>query len=199
MAAFFAPYEICRWFETCRKGSVTNMATTKHSSTRPDDQGRVRRVLVIDDNSAIHQVFRKLLCPQRTTNELDTLDEKIFGTPSAPRQPTQEFVVDAVSQGREGLEAIEQSARLGRPYQLTFVDMQMPPGWDGVETLEKIWAVCPDIEAVICSAHSDYSWHEVIRRLKRPGLRLLIKPFATKDVLEYAWSLTSRWLANHGS
>jgi CheY-like chemotaxis protein len=105
--------------------------------------------------------------------------------------------VDAASQGQEGLDAVLRMQRLGRPYALTFVDMRMPPGWDGIETLEKIWAVQPDIEAVICSAYSEYSWQDVIKRLNRPGLRLLSKPFASKDVLEFAWSLTSRWLARH--
>jgi CheY-like chemotaxis protein len=156
-----------------------------------------RRILVIDDNVAIHRDFRKILCPETISAELDNLDEAIFGPKSKPPPRTSEFVLDAVSQGQEGLEAVRRVLKLGRPYALTFVDMRMPPGWDGVETLEHIWAVCPDIEAVICSAYSDYSWHDVIRKLKRPGLRLLRKPFASKDVLELAWTLTSRWLAAH--
>jgi len=160
------------------------------------DPGK-RRILVIDDNVAIHRDFRKILCPETISAELDDLDQAIFGPKSKPPPPKSEFVVDTVSQGQEGYEAVRRTLKVGRPYALTFVDMRMPPGWDGVETLEHIWAVCPDIEAVICSAYSDYSWHDVIGRLKRPGLRLLSKPFASKDVLELAWTLTSRWLAAH--
>jgi YesN/AraC family two-component response regulator len=70
----------------------------------------------------------------------------------------------------------------------------MPPGWDGVETIVRMLEKDPDLEVVICSAYSDYSWHEVIRRVNRPGLRLLKKPFESKDVLDLAWSLTTRWL-----
>ncbi len=156
-----------------------------------------RRILVIDDNVAIHGDFRKILCPDPKSKDLDVLDEAIFGPRTRPPPPKSEFVVDAVTQGQEGLEAVRRMLKLGRPYALLFVDMRMPPGWDGIETLERIWMVSPDVEAVICSAYSDYSWHEVIRRLKRPGLRLLSKPFASKDVLEFAWTLTSRWLAAH--
>jgi CheY-like chemotaxis protein len=157
-----------------------------------------RRILVIDDNIAIHRDFRKILCPETLSVELDDLDEAIFGAKAKPPHPLKsEFVVDAASQGQEGYEAVRRMLKLGRPYALLFVDMRMPPGWDGIETLEHIWTVCPDVEAVICSAYSDYSWHEVIRRLKRPGLRLLTKPFASKDVLEFAWTLTSRWLTAH--
>jgi CheY-like chemotaxis protein len=160
------------------------------------DRGQ-RRILIIDDNVAIHRDFRKILCPEPKPRDLDDLDEAIFGVKPQSSPSKAEFIVDAVSQGQEGLEVVRRMARLGRPYALAFVDMRMPPGWDGIETLEHIWAVAPDMEAVICSAYSEYSWHDVIRRLKRPGLRLLSKPFASKDVLEFAWSLTSRWLSTH--
>jgi CheY-like chemotaxis protein len=165
----------------------------------PIGDNRQRRILVIDDNAAIHQDFRKILCPEPTAPALDALEEAVLGARSSSMPLASPFVVDAVLQGQEGFETVRRMHKLGRPYALTFVDMRMPPGWDGIETLEQIWAVCPDIEAVICSAYSEYSWHEVIRRLKRPGLRLLGKPFASKDVLEFAWSLTTRWLATHNA
>jgi CheY-like chemotaxis protein len=161
-------------------------------SVPPPSKDSERRILVIDDNTAIHRDFRKILCPPPSTHGLAELDEALFGTKPDPDPRKSQFVVDAVGQGREGLEAIRHMQKMGRPYALAFVDMRMPPGWDGVETLEHIWFECPKIEAVICSAYSDYSWHEVIRRLQRPGLRLLSKPFASRDVLEFAWSLTAR-------
>jgi CheY-like chemotaxis protein len=161
------------------------------STTRPSE----RRILVIDDNVAIHRDFRKLLSPEGEEGQLDQIEEVLFGSIAPPPSKALPFVVDSVTQGKEGLEAVRRMRKLGRPYALMFVDMRMPPGWDGVETLERIWYESPDIEGVICSAYSDYSWHDMIRRLKRPGLRLLNKPFASKDLLEFAWSLTSRWLA----
>jgi DNA-binding NtrC family response regulator len=106
--------------------------------------------------------------------------------------------VDFASQGREGFEAVRRMLKVKTPYALAFVDMRMPPGWDGIETSARIWEADPAIQIVICSAYSDYSWHEVVRRLNRPGLRLLQKPFDTKDVLDLAWSLTTKWL-NHDS
>jgi CheY-like chemotaxis protein len=157
-----------------------------------------RRILVIDDNVDIHRDFRKLLCPEREEEELDELEGAIFGSKAPPPAPrVLPFIVDSAMQGKEGLEAVRRMRKLGRPYALMFVDMRMPPGWDGVETLERIWSESPDVEAVICSAYSDYSWNEIIRRLQRPGLRLLSKPFTSKDLLEFAWSLTSRWLSLH--
>ncbi len=157
-----------------------------------------RRIIVIDDNPAIVNDFRKLLCPDPpggapASRHLDELDAAIFGGPRS-EPPRDGFVVDGASQGQEGYEQIRRMRYAGRPYALAFVDMRMPPGWDGIETLERVWADSPDVEAVICSAYSDYSWHEVIRRLNRPALRLLSKPFESKDVLDLAWTLTNRWL-----
>ncbi|WP_437668685.1 response regulator transcription factor [Sorangium sp. So ce131] len=159
----------------------------------PTRGGEIRRVLVIDDTPSIHRDIQKLLCPDfGASAALDELDAAIFGAQES--RPRSTFQVDGACQGQEGLEKVRRMQRSGRPYALMFVDMRMPPGWDGVETIERIWAEYPDIEAVICSAYSDYSWHDVIRRLKRPELRLLSKPFESKDVLELAWSLTARWL-----
>ena len=74
---------------------------------------------------------------------------------------------------------------------MAFVDMRMP-GWDGIETIQHLWQVQPSLEVAICSAYMDYSWHDVIARLGRPGLRLLQKPWASGEVLAVAQELCSR-------
>src|SRR5580700_8078507 len=106
------------------------LSTPPRASVPPEEEGR-RRILVIDDNVAIHADFRKLLCPAPVAKGLDELDEAIFGAKASPRTAKSEFVVDAASQGQEGLEIVRRMQKLGRPYALTFVDMRMPPGWDG--------------------------------------------------------------------
>ncbi len=157
-----------------------------------------RRILVVDDNTAIHQDFRKVLCPLPADPSLGTLENALFGEGNPPsasfRDPTLEYLVDTATQGQIGLNMVVRARERGRPYALAFVDMKMPPGWDGVETIKYMIEKDPDLEVVICSAYSDYSWHDVIRRLNRTGLRLLKKPFDSKDVLDLAWSLTSKWL-----
>ena len=41
-----------------------------------------------------------------------------------------------------------------RPYAMAFVDVRMPPGWDGIETIGHLWAVEPDLQIVLCTAYS---------------------------------------------
>ena len=85
----------------------------------------------------------------------------------------------------------------GRPYALAFVDVRMPPGWDGVETIERIWQVDPDLQIVICTAYSDYSWEDMQRRLgQSDSLLVLKKPFDTIEVLQIAHALTRKWELN---
>lgn len=171
--------------------------STPRDMSAASGAGAERRILVIDDSPAICEDFRKILCPSAPApSRLESLEASLFGGPGARSDSTragdQEFRVDTASQGSLGLEAVRRMLRQRTPYALAFVDMRMPPGWDGIETSAHLWDADPAIQIVICSAYSDYSWHEVVRHLKRPDLRLLQKPFTSKDVLTLAWSLTSK-------
>ena len=157
------------------------------------DPNQNHRILVIDDNKAIHQDFRKILCPPKAApNGMAEAEAALFGDePAALNLP--EFQIDSAFQGEEGLALIEKSLAEGRPYAMAFVDVRMPPGWDGVETTAKIWQKYPDLQVVICTAYSDYSWEEM---LNKPGssyrLVLLKKPFDNIEVLQLAISLTEK-------
>jgi diguanylate cyclase (GGDEF)-like protein len=82
----------------------------------------------------------------------------------------------------------------GQPYAMAFVDMRMPPGWDGLQTIEELWKVDPDVQVVICSAHTDYDWSEVVERLNHSDkLLVLRKPAEPIEVLQCATALTRKW------
>ena len=165
-------------------------------NTPTDRPSRNHRVLVIDDNPAIHTDIRKILCPQTSeaAEALDDLEAAVLGTAPAPRPATASFALDSAHQGREGLELVQQAVARGQPYALAFVDVRMPPGWDGVETTLKLWEVAPDLQIVICTAYSDYSWDEMLARLgSSDRLVILKKPFDTIEVLQLANSLTEKW------
>jgi two-component system sensor histidine kinase/response regulator len=77
---------------------------------------------------------------------------------------------------------------------MAFVDMRMPPGWDGLETIEHLWYVDPDIQIVICTAYSDHPWEDVSRRIgDTDKLLILMKPFNSIEVVQLARSLTKKW------
>ncbi len=154
---------------------------------------QVRRILVIDDNRAIHSDFRKILCPEPDRQAVGEVEAALFGKDAAPSAPAG-FDVESAYQGQEGLEKLRQAIEAGRPFGLAFVDVRMPPGWDGVQTTSELWRLDPDLQIVICTAYSDYSWDEMVRRLgSSDRLVILKKPFDVVEVLQLANALTEKW------
>jgi CheY-like chemotaxis protein len=159
-----------------------------------------RRILVIDDTEAIHQDFRRLLCPERagSRKNLSRLAGALFGPapaapePSAPEPSGPLFTVDSAFQGAEGVARVRQAQQAGQPYALVFLDYRMPPGWNGVETLHHLWREAPSQRVVLCSAHSDYSWEDITRQFGlSPLLTELRKPFDTQQVRRIALALSA--------
>lgn len=153
----------------------------------------VRRIIVIDDNRAIHDDFRKILVDDRRDQAVDALEASLFGDPQ-PGADRRAYEVDFADQGAIGFEKVSDAARRGDPFELAFVDMRMPPGWDGVETIEHLWQVDPDLQVVICTAYSDLSWADITARLgSSDRLLILKKPFDTAEVCQMALALTEKW------
>jgi PAS domain S-box-containing protein len=153
-----------------------------------------RRVLVVDDNRAIHDDFRKILSPATATVvALDATEKALFGH-SKDAIPQTQFEVDSAYQGQEGVLLVKKALEAGLPYAMAFVDVRMPPGWDGVETTRKIWELDPDLQIVLCTAYSDYSWDEMFEKLgHHDGLLILKKPFDVVEAFQLAHALTEKW------
>jgi len=157
-----------------------------------------KRILIVDDNPAIHEDFKKILAPPKNNDELDALESSLFGE-SRARASCEVYEVDSAFQGQEALEMVKKSLQSSNRYALAFVDMRMPPGWDGMETIEKIWQADPDIQIVLCTAYSDYSWDEINNRFGAADrLLILKKPYDTIEVCQLASALSKKWhLARH--
>ena len=155
---------------------------------------RNRRLLVVDDNRAIHDDFRKIL--SSTPAREDALEDAaalLFDAPAAaPKRVA--FEIESAFQGRDALAMVRQAMQDGHPYAMAFLDVRMPPGWDGVETAARIWQECPGLQIVICTAYSDYSWDDMTAKLGNSDqLVILKKPFDAVEVLQLANALTEKW------
>ena len=104
------------------------------------------------------------------------------------------FEVSSALDGAGGVAMAEAALAAGKPVRMAFVDMRMPPGWDGVETIERLWAVDPLVQVVICTAYADHPWEEVMARLDvRDRLLVVKKPFDVIEVSQLARTLTAKW------
>ncbi len=157
------------------------------------DPNMKRRILVIDDNPAIHDDFRKILCADRTSaSKLESTESVLFGAPES-RDGQLEFEIDSAHQGQEGLARVHHAIQEGHPYSLAFVDVRMPPGWDGIEVAPRLWLADPDLQVVICTAYSDYTWEQMFAKLGATDrMFILQKPFDRMEVLQLAHSLTEK-------
>lgn len=156
------------------------------------------RVLVIDDTASIHDDFRRILAPPMVDDGLDALASTFFGDDPAPTAtgPTSRatFELASAHQGRDGVALARAERAAERPFAVAFVDMRMPPGWDGLRTIEALWEADPDVQTVICTAYSDHSWDEITARLGHTDRLLIVrKPFDPMEILQLAHALTAKW------
>jgi len=174
--------------------------------TNSTEKAANRRILVIDDNEAIHADYAKILAlpeASESARKLDELHELIFGGESERRasepRASIAFELTGSLQGQEAVAMASEARERGNPFAMAFVDMRMPPGWDGLKTIEEMWKVDPRVQIVICSAYSDYSWEEIFARLGRTDqLLILKKPFDHAEVYQLAAALTEKWNAAQG-
>ncbi len=155
------------------------------------------RILIVDDNAAIHEDFRKILNPKKLASSaaVDALAQSLFEE-AGPKLDVEDlnFELSHAMQGQEALAKVKQALAESHPYAVAFVDVRMPPGWNGVETVEKFWALDSEIEIVLCTAYSDFTWEEIRQRLRHPDrLLILRKPFDAIEVLQLAYCLTKKW------
>ncbi|KTB67540.1 diguanylate cyclase [Pseudomonas fluorescens] len=151
-----------------------------------------RRILIVDDTASIHQDFRKILCADANGEpSLENLEETLFGTAPKVRQA---FKLDSAYQGEEALDLVNRALTANAPYAMAFIDMRMPPGWDGLQTIEQLWNADPNLQIALCTAYSDYSFEAIEARLKyNDQLLILKKPFDHLEIRQMASALTWKW------
>ncbi len=155
----------------------------------------VRRVLVIDDNPEIHNDIKRILQPTKVSDDLDDLLSDIIGTEKVP--PLQEYPViqiDSAYQGDEGVRLARQARLDERPYSLVYVDMRIPPGFDGLETIKQLQMEDDRLQYVVITAYSDYSWQNISDALiSKENLLVVKKPFESIEIRQAASALIQKW------
>ncbi|QDV88469.1 response regulator [Planctomycetes bacterium TBK1r] len=169
-------------------------ADAMNAGARVADGTENPRIIIIDDNTAIHDDFRKILCDDsQADTELDSLEVSLFGSSSRQTKAARRYDLSSAYQGEEGYRMVCQAIEEGRPFSTAFVDMRMPPGWDGVETIRQLWKADPDLQVLICTAFSDYSWSEIVEQLGNSDqLLILRKPFDAAEVAQIAAAMTKK-------
>ena len=152
---------------------------------------KTTKILVVDDNQAVHEDYRKVLETQQDDELLNEMESMLFGgnSPDRSKTPDFNFQIDSAFQGEEGLELVEKSLVDNSPYAVAFIDMRMPPGWNGIKTAKEIWKIDANLPVVICTAYTDHTWEEIIAELPHIELLLILKkPFDNIELKQMAAS-----------
>ena len=154
-----------------------------------------RRILIVDDSPAIHDDFKKILVRCNPAgNDFESAEASLFGPPEAGGGDELDFELTSALQGEEALATVRTAVKAGRPFAMAFVDVRMPPGWDGIETIVQLWRADPDLQIVLCTAYSDYSWKEMCARIGATDQMVILKkPFDAIEVLQLASALAKKW------
>ena len=160
----------------------------------------IRRILIVDDNISIHEDFQSILLDEKNiaeNNELQEIEKILFGKKQKKSDLTEMKIVyqlDYAFQGEEAIEMVNKACESNLPYSLIFMDVRMPPGIDGIKTIKEIWEKNIDVEIVLCTAYSDYSWNEILDIFgETDHLFIIKKPFNAVEIKQIALTLTTKW------
>jgi putative nucleotidyltransferase with HDIG domain len=138
-------------------------------------------ILIVDDNEIFHSNLKRILIKKDSKNKNFKKIEK-------------KYTIDCALQGIDAIQLVEKSIKKNQQYALAFIDENMPPGIDGLETIKKIWEIDPFIEIVLCSAYLDYSLEEIIDKVGLTDhLLILKKPFESIEVQQITLTLLKKW------
>ena len=136
------------------------------------------RILAVDDDTTILDLYERILCPENSTN---------IPTP---------FNVTSCAQGVDAVDAVKRSLDENSPYALIFLDLNMPPGPDGQWTAEEIHRLDPDINIVMVTGYRSTNIDDVVQNYNfSDKLLYLQKPFHRQEIIQFATALTAKWQA----
>ncbi len=156
------------------------------------------RILIVDDNPAIRDDYQRILSPSDAgEDELSQVEAMLFDEMRQHQMRVRpNFRMAFASQGEEAETLCRAALEQGMPFAVAIVDVRMPPGIDGVETVKRIWKVQSDTQIVLCTAYADYSWREIVEQLGASHrLVVLKKPFDPIEVLQLCQAMCIKWVA----
>ncbi len=155
--------------------------------------GAETRVLTIDDLPSVHAAYRQVL-EAREATELPELEAILKGMETGTSgSVATAFRVDSALSGEDALALTQNALEAGRPYSVVFSDVRMPGGWDGVATVRRLWDTDPNLQVVLCTAYTDYTWEELASALgRRSDFVVLKKPFDPIELRQLAEAMAER-------
>jgi len=138
------------------------------------------RILAVDDEKTILNLYEQILSGQQASTDAS------YDTPV--------FDLTFCRQAEEAVRAMRTSVEEGRPFAVTFLDIHLPPGPDGLYAAEQIRKLDADVGITLVTGHISAELLEVVRRIPPPDkLLFLQKPFSPVEIWQLTFSLCAKW------
>lgn len=153
------------------------------------------RVLIVDDQDEIHVDFQEIFNEKNRKAASDDLADAFLpgsSQNSTPYLPS--FELSHASSGAEAYQIVKDATESNLPFAVAYIDIRMPPGIDGVETIRRIREFEKNIEIVIMTAYTDKPLHEIVTNMELLHKLLYIrKPVAREEIQQITLSLVQKW------
>ena len=154
------------------------------------------RVLIVDDQPEIHDDFTEMLRPQHVPMAEVSELGAAFAAPGdvEPEPFLPSFELLHASTGEELYDIIRRGQEWEQPVAVAYIDIRMPPGIDGIETIRRVRRIDRDVEIVIITAYTDRSLPEIVQDMELVHKLLYIrKPFVHEEIQQLTLCLVGKW------
>lgn len=150
-------------------------------------------ILAVDDESSILKLYKKILSSeQKTGSECKSTAPTDFSS----TKETPFFEITCCSQGNEAIDAVRQSLQQDRSFSVAFIDLNMPPGPDGVWVAEQIQQLDPRMNIVLVTGFLNDDIEDLPQQsIFQDKLLYLQKPFHRQEIIQFVTALSSKWKA----
>ncbi len=116
---------------------------------------RKGRILVMDDEEAVLEVVKEML--------------KLMG-----------YEVQVAKEGREAIRIYKEAMSKGRPFDLVILDLTVPLGMGGKDTIKELIQIDPDVKAIISTGYSN---DRMVSKYWEYGFKeVIIKPYTLSEL-----------------
>ena len=153
------------------------------------------RLLVVDDEDYILQSYAKILSAEENESATASTLAKRKGQlseTSASNYPN--YTLFFAHSGEEAVQIQLEEAKLNNKFSVAFVDMKMPGGMDGLETIKQLREKDPDVLCAVVTAYTDRSVLQISSAFESADDWLYFnKPFNKGELQQLAFHMVSSY------
>ncbi len=155
------------------------------------------RILIVDDDEPNLESLTILLGRDSTKFENQIFDLFDLGEQLGTNglSTPNHFEVSTAKQGIQAIDLVLQAQQVNRPFALALIDINMPPGIDGLTTAREIRKISPEIDIVILTAYADYSLEEM-QNVLGMDFSFKSKPYKSDEILQRVIEGCDKWSNN---